>query len=434
MDKSVREAAELNEVGWWSGWGRVRWLGEACYILESKDFDEPFFNRAGFLSCDASAARLSEVESVFRSAGRDPLVSIFEPCEKAFPALVKRGYIVADRMAVLRMRKPAISVNDAVHVREARQRDIDGWCEAYLLSFYEGLDLKPRVARIAKRVAQLEPVTLLVAELDGEVAGATALYRSPRFLGLYCLGTVPKHRGKRVAHSLLGRAQMIAESERRKLVLQSLLSEGAEGFYLESGFERLYSKTLLQMPAGGSSRKEREFGTTRFGASVIRNPGAGLHSFSGVFRGFENVPAVRSIFGARARRVLTELQVEVVDEKGYMHINAAKGSVVVSAGYLKEADERYLYLDIIHELVHIRQHIEGKELWDRNYKYVDRPTELEAYRLAVAEARRIGLTDNQLVEYLKVEWVSPEDFSRLLVTLSVGSGRKGRPSRASGAR
>jgi hypothetical protein len=63
--------------------------------------------------------------------------------------------------------------------------------------------------------------------------------------------------------------------------------------------------------------------------------------------------------------------------------------------------------------------MEGKELWDRRYKYVDRPTEIEAYEVAVAEAHRIGLDDDQIAEYLKVEWVSADDFRRFLKTLDV---------------
>ena len=102
-----------------------------------------------------------------------------------------------------------------------------------------------------------------------------------------------------------------------------------------------------------------------------------------------------------------------------MRINAEKGSVIVNTKYLKEGDETHLYLDVVHELVHIRQHMEGKELWDKRYAYVDRPTELEAYRVALGEARRIGLKERDIVEYLKVSWVTDEEFGRLLMTLGV---------------
>jgi hypothetical protein len=37
----------------------------------------------------------------------------------------------------------------------------------------------------------------------------------------------------------------------------------------------------------------------------------------------------------------------------------------------------------------------------------------------VEEARRIGMTEDEVVDYLKVEWVSDEDFRRFLVNLAV---------------
>ncbi|MDV3292989.1 MAG: hypothetical protein LYZ70_01820 [Nitrososphaerales archaeon] len=152
---------------------------------------------------------------------------------------------------------------------------------------------------------------------------------------------------------------------------------------------------------------------------IERSAGLGAAPFKHVFDGFERVGAVRAIFGEQTEKVLAELTVEVIESRGYLRINDEKGSIVVNSRYLREGHERHIYLDVIHELVHIRQHKEGKELWDETYSYVDRPTEIEAYRAAVKEARRIGLTEDELVDYLKVEWVSEEDFRRFLVTLGV---------------
>ena len=128
---------------------------------------------------------------------------------------------------------------------------------------------------------------------------------------------------------------------------------------------------------------------------------------------------MRRIFGEKTGDVLAGLTVEVIESRGYLRINDGNGSIMVNSKYLREGQERYIYLDVIHELVHIRQHREGKELWDKNYAYVDRPTEIEAYRVAVEEARRIGLTEAEVVDYLKVEWVPEEDFRRFLNTLGV---------------
>ncbi len=153
--------------------------------------------------------------------------------------------------------------------------------------------------------------------------------------------------------------------------------------------------------------------------TIRRSSPVGTLPFKQVFVGFENVSAVRSIFGAGTDHVLSELQVDVEEGRGYMRINDKKRSVIVSSQYLRAGDRTYLYLDVVHELVHIRQHMEGKELWDRRYPYVDRPTEIEAYKLAVEEARRLGMNDKEIAAYLKVEWVSEEDFRRFLRTLDV---------------
>ncbi|MGP8124807.1 MAG: hypothetical protein ACLQEQ_02935 [Nitrososphaerales archaeon] len=152
---------------------------------------------------------------------------------------------------------------------------------------------------------------------------------------------------------------------------------------------------------------------------INRKVSIGSVPFKEVFRGFEKVAAVKSIFGSRTDRVLSELRVDIEDGRGYMRINDKEGSVVVNAKYLKDGDETHLYLDVVHELVHIRQHMGGKELWDRRYAYVDRPTEIEAYRVVLEEARRLGLGEQEIVDYLRVDWVTDEEFGRFLRTLGV---------------
>ena len=96
-----------------------------------------------------------------------------------------------------------------------------------------------------------------------------------------------------------------------------------------------------------------------------------------------------------------------------------KGSeIVISSEWVtKKAPEDYGM--VIHELVHVRQFMEGKKLFDANYDYAERPTEVEAYRHAVEEARRLGLNDDQICNYLKTEWMSREDLRTLAKALNV---------------
>lgn len=152
---------------------------------------------------------------------------------------------------------------------------------------------------------------------------------------------------------------------------------------------------------------------------IKRNPDQGRHPFQEVFMGFENVSAIRSIFGSETDKILSGLAVDIQDTGAYLHVDDENGIIVVDANYLKRAKEVYLYLDVVHELVHIKQLNDGRDLFDSRFSYVDRPTELEAYRETVSEARRIGLAEQEIVEYLQVEWVVEDDFRRLLSSLGI---------------
>jgi hypothetical protein len=155
------------------------------------------------------------------------------------------------------------------------------------------------------------------------------------------------------------------------------------------------------------------------GVEINRSPHTGSFSFGEIFVGFERIEAVRSIFHDDARRVIADLKVDLKARPGYLHVDDETGHVVVSHEYLRAGDERYLYLDAIHELVHIRQFMEGKELFDVRYSYLDRPTEIEAYTAAAKEARRIGMKTDEIIEYLRVEWVTEGEFQRLIEGLGI---------------
>lgn len=161
---------------------------------------------------------------------------------------------------------------------------------------------------------------------------------------------------------------------------------------------------------------------------IRRDAPEGRRRFKEVFSGFEKTEAVKGIFGTATDSVLSDLKVDLNSPRGYMRIDPEAGSVVVSPSYLRSGEERHLYLDIIHELVHIRQLREGKELYDRSYAYFERPTEVEAYQVAVREAKRIGMTDGEITEYLRVEWVTEEELQRFIRTFNLDPA-KGRRAR-----
>ena len=142
-------------------------------------------------------------------------------------------------------------------------------------------------------------------------------------------------------------------------------------------------------------------------------------NFAVYFKDFDKIEAVRRIFGEKTEEVLKNLQVDLSWIGGYMFVDNSTGHLVVSARYLHNGDKMDIYLDIIHELCHIRQFLEGRELFDPRYSYVERPTEIEAYRYTVQEARRLGLSDERICEYLKTEWMSDEDLKVLAKAVNV---------------
>jgi len=136
--------------------------------------------------------------------------------------------------------------------------------------------------------------------------------------------------------------------------------------------------------------------------------------FTDHFKGFERVPAVRAIFGRRTARALRSLKVEFFSAKwGFMAVSDEDGHLMASTYYLRTGNPRDIYLDVVHELVHVRQFHEGKRLFEDGYEYPDLPTEIEAYRTCIAEGRRLGMDDRELFEYLKVFWMSDAEVRRL---------------------
>lgn len=136
---------------------------------------------------------------------------------------------------------------------------------------------------------------------------------------------------------------------------------------------------------------------------------------------------LKEIFPDEAERekVLAELDVYVVDEPRQMYVDNNDGSIVIGHGHLSHFSQEIIHLDIVHELCHVRQHLQGRDLYDRRHAYVDRPTEIEAYELTVREARRIGFTEEAILDYLRVPWITAEEHRRLAVRLGVGLGRPG---------
>ena len=152
---------------------------------------------------------------------------------------------------------------------------------------------------------------------------------------------------------------------------------------------------------------------------ILRNVSVKTYPFTDYFKGFEEVEAAKQIFGDKTAEVLRNLRVEFYSGRGCMSFSDVDGHIRVNANYLNNGDVTDLYLDIIHELVHVKQFMEGKKIFSKNLIHVDRYMEIEACRHAVDEARRLGLSDEQIFEYLRTDWMREEDLRKLAKALNV---------------
>jgi hypothetical protein len=114
---------------------------------------------------------------------------------------------------------------------------------------------------------------------------------------------------------------------------------------------------------------------------------------------------------------LNSARVNIDGVQGFCWIDQEVPCIVLSESYYREGAELDLYLDLLHELTHIRQHFEGQELWDEHFAYVDRLTEIEGYAVAVEEGRRLGMGDAELVRHLSNPWMTEDDVQRLIANV-----------------
>ena len=156
------------------------------------------------------------------------------------------------------------------------------------------------------------------------------------------------------------------------------------------------------------------------------------------FPGLDEIDLARRLEPDQARRsrLLKETQVELVPDDLWMYvapherpkllrrrwtpiITPGADCIVIGREHFTESPPIIVFLDIFHELNHIRQRRDGAELFDRSVSYVRRWTEVEAYRFVIDAARAAGVPDALLRDYLKVEWISEGEYRELLETLGV---------------
>jgi hypothetical protein len=150
-------------------------------------------------------------------------------------------------------------------------------------------------------------------------------------------------------------------------------------------------------------------------ACVVRSLERGEHPFVALLPMVEKSPAARRIESSTMKlRVLLETaRVRIQPGRGYIWIDDELPAIVLVERYYQKGSALDLYLDLIHELTHLRQLAERQDVWDERFPYVDRPTEIEGYAVAIEEGLRLGMSEDEILQHLSNPWMTSAEVRRL---------------------
>ncbi|MBI3840963.1 MAG: hypothetical protein HY297_03285 [Thaumarchaeota archaeon] len=158
---------------------------------------------------------------------------------------------------------------------------------------------------------------------------------------------------------------------------------------------------------------------------VRRSLAIGEYKLADVFTGLDASSSLLKVFGSKIQmtKIMKHLKLRVEPNDSGIWLDRDTGTICIGAKHLASAKSDFLYLDVIHVLVHVRQFLEGRELYDQAFEYVERPTELEAYRYTVAEARKVGMGEDEILRYLRLDAADDSELGKLMEKIGVRARR-----------
>ncbi len=150
-------------------------------------------------------------------------------------------------------------------------------------------------------------------------------------------------------------------------------------------------------------------------ALVVRTLLRGDHPYRRLLPRIDESPVARRIESPLTPLglLLDSARVRIKPREGYCFVDITIPAIILSEEYYQRANPIDLYLDLAHELMHLRQFAEGQNLWDNSLHYVDRPTEIEGYAVAVEEGIRLGMTEADIMHHLSNPWMDESETARL---------------------
>ncbi|UCH37172.1 MAG: hypothetical protein JSV76_05670 [Candidatus Bathyarchaeota archaeon] len=148
--------------------------------------------------------------------------------------------------------------------------------------------------------------------------------------------------------------------------------------------------------------------------TIHHNLELGTYRITKVVNGLENSIALNKIYRRKLAGVMNSTLVDIVNKPWQIWVDRKSKRIRINKDYLSQTDADTLYLDFIHEMVHLWQIDEGKKVFDQSVSYVDKPTEIEAYKYTIEDAKQIGYNTMDIIDYLNVRWIDQEEHQRLV--------------------
>ena len=239
------EEMEDNENSFVALWSeRVR-LDCATLYANSVMTDDPFFNRVTDITCKEFCAMLDSAESEFEKRNVKPFV-YYMSNERLKTELQKRGFVLYDTMSVLLYEsRYKLKYSADISVEKVGRDKMAEWIDVFCSSFNSENWRDEIVRRVSN---SFEKFQLYVAYVKSSPAGCVTLFEKNSLLGLYCLGTLTKYRGKGIATALISISADIAKESDLKLFLQSFKADGLINYYVKRGFTQIYTKEIYTKP------------------------------------------------------------------------------------------------------------------------------------------------------------------------------------------
>ena len=227
--------------------------------------DDPVFNHAVVddsilesideLDRDSLSVLLYEIKSEASVKNVPPTIFVekfWKIAQRLERAAIEDGYLIAGLMQILSKGVVTASNSREKQIEVIETKNLPLWNEVFMHSYSINPTWEPELLRREGMFSNDRSTTLLLAKESNSglaASGCMLLHRIPNdFLGVYCVGTLPRSRHRGIASSMMRKAEDLATSIGCKyLTLQTLANDGVTPLYQNLGFEIEFERTVLQL-------------------------------------------------------------------------------------------------------------------------------------------------------------------------------------------